>query len=715
MAAASGAGGLGESQQPDLQCLSQAIDQAVFSCAETSVPRLPWEEEGLSLIFGQNPLDVVWGSSPDRVPLPIPAAPDAPLEEKAQAAKKAKIFDKEMPCFIKCVNFRNQATDEELESGKWRKALEKWYVLVNQDPTVSLVGASIVGLSVEEGMTSLRELFGRKSSATVDKRGSALIKYIKYMHESHPHRPAFPLSTLCVDLCVRHLKTTNAKASMVSSFMEAVQFAVHVVGVSTEDSGAGQLISPWARGYQGLLNSEKGERHPALVLTVRQVAFLEESLWDEGLGLVDRYASGVFLFCIFSRSRISDIRKVHGFIVDVAVEGSVAAGFLECGTRNHKTALQTKAVGMAMPLVAPVNGVRQVPWGLQFLKVAEEAGLPFGTREKGPLLPAPAQTGGWSCRAVSSTEAGSWLRALLSRGNACGEGVTGHSLKSTTLDWAGKYGLSDKDQTLLGHHALKGESMYSYMRDKLASPLRAYEQMLQAVRHSLFIPDSTRSGMFRSSPVEVSEASGHLSHENLRRVIPEGRSDVQQGGALSERLSEEPEGMPGHPSRGEQEHYAAIADSPKSKALSILEEVWPHQSEEAPREPVEPAGLGGSPCREQTDSSSSSSSSESEGSEGDHEWLGDLDPALSKAVPKAKPLEPDLEFWKHPKTLTIHSFAAGSSKNAFTCGRKHTSDYVRITESAFLSSRLCEVCKKSKPLRDCGALVSMLDRGLRSR
>ena len=57
--------------------------------------------------------------------------------------------------------------------------------------------------------------------------------------------------------------------------------------------------------------------------------------------------------------------------------------------------------------------------------------------------------------------------------------------------------MSDKDQTLLGHHALKGESMYSYMRDKLAAPLRAYEQMLLSIRHALFLPDSTRSGMFQ--------------------------------------------------------------------------------------------------------------------------------------------------------------------------------------------------------------------------
>ena len=125
-------------------------------------------------------------------------------------------------------------------------------------------------------------------------------------------------------------------------------------------------------------------------------------------------------------------------------------------------------------------------------------------------------------------------------------------------------------------------------------------------------------------------------------------------------------------------------------------------------------GAGGSNSEGGRSSSSSSSSSESETSENEQDWVGDLSPELSRAVPKAKPAAPDMEFWKNPKTLTIHSLAVGSLKNTFTCGRKHTSEYVRITESAFLSSRLCEVCKKSKPLRDVGALTSMIDKGFRS-
>ena len=705
MAAASSAGGRDRSQQPDLTHLSQAISQAVFSCAEASVPKLPWEEAGLSAIFGQDPLEVVWGVSPDKVPFPIPVAPDAPLEVKEQAAKRVKVLDFEQPCYIKCVNFRNQATDEELEKGSWQKALEKWYVLVTQDPSVSLVGASIVGLDMKEGLLSLRELFGKKSHSTVDKRGSSLLKYIKFMQESHPHRPAFPLSTFCTDLYIRHLRATNAKASQVSSFVEAVRFAVHVVGLSADDASSGKLFSPWALGFQGMLMAGKDERSPSLVLTVKQVECLEDSLRDESLGLVDRYAAGVFLFCLYSRSRISDIRKVHGFLIDVVTDGGSAVGFLECGTRNHKTALQAQTVGVSMPLVAPITGVKQVPWGLQFVKLSEQVDLPFSCRDKGPLLPAPAQ--------VSSAEAGRWLRALLSRCNACGDGVSGHSLKSTTLDWCGKYGMSDKDQTLLGHHALKGESMYSYMRDKLAAPLRAYEQMLLSIRHALFLPDSTRSGMFQPEVRAAADVPVQGTCANPRGVIPGEPPSLPSGVTHSEAVSEALEVGSSVPAESEQEHYAPVAESPQARAQSFLDGMWPPPGEENAEAP-EAAGAGGSNSEGGQSSVSSSSSSESEASENEQDWVGDLSPELSRAVPKAKPAAPDMEFWKNPKTLTIHSLAVGSLKNTFTCGRKHTSEYVRITESAFLSSRLCEVCKKSKPLRDVGALTSMIDKGLRS-
>ena len=203
---------------------------------------------------------------------------------------------------------------------------------------------------------------------------------------------------------------------------------------------------------------------------------------------------------------------------------------------------------------------------------------------------------------------------------------------------------------------------------------------------------------------------GHVRGEDLRGVIPEEQRAFPPSRPVNETLSDAPGGR----TESEHEYYAPMAESPLSKAQSVLEEVLPPPSEDI-AEASQAAGIGGSHSDGGTGSSSSSSSSETEVSDGEQDWVGDLGPELSKVVPTAKPVEPDLEFWKHPKTLTIHSFAAGSLKNIFSCGRKHTSDYVRVTESAFLSSRLCEVCRKSKPLRDVGALTSMIDKGLRSR
>jgi hypothetical protein len=48
------------------------------------------------------------------------------------------------------------------------------------------------------------------------------------------------------------------------------------------------------------------------------VEFLELSMVDERLDLVDRVASGCILSCLYSRSRWSDLRKVYGFVQDSA-------------------------------------------------------------------------------------------------------------------------------------------------------------------------------------------------------------------------------------------------------------------------------------------------------------------------------------------------------------------------------------------------------------
>ncbi|CAE7361739.1 unnamed protein product, partial [Symbiodinium sp. CCMP2456] len=293
--------------------------------------------------------------------------------------------------------------------------------------------------------------------------------------------------------------------------------------------------------------------------------------------------------------------------------------------------------GVSMPLVAPVNGVLESAWGPKFIALAEEVGLPLDGTRNGPLLPAPLEAGGWSSRSVTSEEAGEWLRALLSRGNKCTDSIKGHSLKATTLDWCGKYGMTDAVQTLLGHHALKGMTMYAYMRDKLAAPLREYEHMLSA--------------------------------------------------------------DPGP--EAEDRYYQAAAVTPEAEAASFLASLEGHLEDDEPKGSVAEAGA----VLQSSSSSSSSSDSSSSGDEAKADWSDDFQRDLGASVKKASIEGPDMVFWKHDRTLTIHSVAAGSTGEVFTCGRKRSSEYSRITQSAFMDTRCGAVMFRRAQVR--GLVLAM--------
>lgn len=155
-----------------------------------------------------------------------------------------------------------------------------------------------------------------------------------------------------------------------------------------------------------------------------------------------------------------------------------------------------------MPLVAPVWGLLSPPWELNFIKVAEFAHRHLNAIHDESLLPAPAGCGGaWQNRAVTTSEAGSWMRSLLSQRLGEIEYTTIHTLKSTPLSWCAKAGLCETTRLLLGHHVTGKHSADVYARDVLAAPLRDFDKVLQQIQNGALRPDATRSGMI-SAPVQ---------------------------------------------------------------------------------------------------------------------------------------------------------------------------------------------------------------------
>eukprot|EP00435_Cladocopium_sp_Y103_P015409 s326_g3.t1 len=286
---------------------------------------------------------------------------------------------------------------------------------------------------------------------------------------------------------------TSALEKCLSGFLEALRFCEHVIGISSASCN----ISIKAKKIVELSDLHRKEKRQARVLTVQEVQALELTLLDETEEIVDRYAAGAFLFCLYSRSTLSDLRKVRGYYKDILETNGTITGYLEFRTRSHKTSRLVAKQGLAMPLVAPVWGLLSLPWGLTFARIASLANRDLGDLVDDSLLPAPSETGTgtWQGRAVTTTEAGNWVRSLLSKRLGEIDYTTIHALKSTPLSWCAKAGLDQPTRLLLGHHTTGKQSADVYARDVLAAPLREFDIVLQNIRNGSLRPDATRSGM----------------------------------------------------------------------------------------------------------------------------------------------------------------------------------------------------------------------------
>lgn len=105
----------------------------------------------------------------------------------------------------------------------------------------------------------------------------------------------------------------------------------------------------------GCLSRVLATRDPtsqARALTVAEVQSLE-SLLTTLTNKYDRYFVGRLLFCLYSRSRWSDMSNIQKFYFDVIETEDGPFGFVEAFTRIHKTSNTAEKKAMYMQSVAP--------------------------------------------------------------------------------------------------------------------------------------------------------------------------------------------------------------------------------------------------------------------------------------------------------------------------------------------------------------------------
>lgn len=635
------------------QHLEETIQEATMSSIKQQVDiPLPWELPGMDLVFGTNkPLGPDMHAIPATIQEPIEADMDEVATLDVKRRRVGGVLGSAI--FERVINFKPSTDDIAKDVMLWNRALEKWHSVILEKPSASLAGASLTGLPVSEAMDTLREIFGKRSPNTVMVRGNALVKFVKWHRQTLREGDPIPFTSQDIDAYLRSLKEDNRPSSSFNSFLEAVQFAMHVVGIQAVSRDG--PFSPWAKGMVDLQSMNRSGRKQALVLSVGQVEMLEKKLRDPTMDLTDRHAIGVMLFALYARCRCSDLKRVYNWVEDIIQINGQDTGFIECCRRSHKSASKVADHGISMPLIAPVRGVLSPPWGVEFVKLCGTMGVPLERREAAPALPAPDALGNFTSRACTSTELSQWLRCILGVEFRRGESnPSSHSLKATTLSWLAKLGVDKHTRLMLGHHATHSGSLDSYSRDLLAQPLRVYQDMLARVANNSFNPDSTRSGYLVDPALAGTGSAANIEEK--------------------------------------------VANSEEKKDIPTSGETV--------------AGQEGS--NEDTSSEESSSSSD-ETSSTDEEPDERTFKSEHTAATEAEVWKEDCLMYRHKRTKTLHLKTMGSSREHLNCGRMLSDDYIAVEKSAFMAFRKCKQCDTARTIRDPGSAAYHLDRALQRR
>ena len=626
--------------EDDSRVFSQLIFESMLTVGADSSMSLPWEIGPFREIFGQ-------GQSTPPLPTPKEGLSIHSLQHQVtdRDTQTSQSFEPIRTPFLRALKFKEN--ENEAHELRWQRCLEKWYLIFCADISTRPPGLTLDHDGGSKDLDEIKFFLGNKSLATVEKRAGALIRYMKWHSEHSYEANAFPLNQAIVEAYFMHLHESEASASAFQAFEQICNFCTFHLRMRLSASSEG-LISLRSRRLIDTAEGQRKERTQARPLTVEEVVRLEKLLQDSSLSDVDRYFSGVMLFCIYGRCRLSDVREVFGAVLDIAEGPQGVKGFLECRTRSHKTGRIVMRQGLAMPLVAPILGLSTPPWGCTFVDIARKVDHPFDHTLHGALLPAPNIKGSWMDRPVSSQESTKWLRLVLEPFKDGSIMPSTHSLKSTTLSWAAKYGLEPHDRLLLGHHSTGKGSLECYSRDVLASPLREYDRMLKAIRDGFFHPDNTRSGMISETP---------------------------------------------HP---QQDQHAA----PIKTEIATCE----HEPGPGVAEPSKINLDDSSSDSSETTSTTSESSLSDAAIQRMHVSSASEDANLNMEPT----FDPDFEMYQHKKTRVIHLRSVGSSKNKFNCGVGISAEFVAIHQSLFMDARKCKRCNLAKPIRDIGSFASAL-------
>ena len=640
--------------------IDRALQEAHFINSRATGQKLPWESGVFATIFD---------SSDSFLASPLSLCPVPPELDDAQQFDQGAESLPSMPSnvlkrdrtdnvFAHVVKMKRDVDHLTEVSELWAKALKKWHTVLACTGYAGLVGATVRDMVCDgkELEGTLRDVFGNKSCRTANKRASTMLALFSWLDRKKLQ--VWPIKPEYVAAYLNESNVGGAGSTKGKTLMEALRFCKYVMRLPELDE---IIDDPVLSGRVRRLDAARDTVKQSRPLLLSEVKFIEEFLVSD-LNIFDRYIAGCILFAIYSRSRWSDLAFLSDLTLDTTETELGLVGFVEGSTRFQKTSTTALKRAMQMPLVAPIRGVTERLWAVEWFDILKQVQFNLTAKPIGAVC-RPPTNGMLGTRHLSSEEIGDFLNHVL---GLTGERVvTSHCMKTTTLTWCAKYGLEEPARTLLGHHELQSQSLACYSRDMLSRPLALYESMLLNIRSGSFLPDETRSGRFAQRKGDVASA---CSEEPMRVRV---------------KVENFPEGLSTQ-SRSEADHVLGVVDLTESSWSLVGSPV----SEQDARQE--------SPARASSDDSSSSSTSSSAQEE----------PLQQKYALDGEVKDCNEPVYQHKQSRVLHrpNKVAGS----LACGRRLGDNYRFLEQGASFKWARCSLCFKGEVITKTDQLAEAM-------
>ncbi|CAL1153065.1 unnamed protein product [Cladocopium goreaui] len=390
--------------------IDRALQEAHFINSRATGQKLPWESGVFATIFD---------SSDSFLASPLSLCPVPPELDDAQQFDQGAESLPSMPSnvlkrdrtdnvFAHVVKMKRDVDHLTEVSELWAKALKKWHMVLACTGYAGLVGATVRDMVCDgkELEGTLRDVFGNKSCRTANKRASTMLALFSWLDRKKLQ--VWPIKPEYVAAYLNESNVGGAGSTKGKTLMEALRFCKYVMRLPELDE---IIDDPVLTGRVRRLDAARDTVKQSRPLLLSEVKFIEEFLVSD-LNIFDRYIAGCILFAIYSRSRWSDLAFLSDLTLDTTETELGLVGFVEGSTRFQKTSTTALKRAMQMPLVAPIRGVTERLWAVEWFDILKQVQFNLTAKPIGAVC-RPPTNGMLGTRHISSEEIGDFLNHVL--------------------------------------------------------------------------------------------------------------------------------------------------------------------------------------------------------------------------------------------------------------------------------------------------------------